>query len=75
MRDSWLRMQRRVALLATGGVTLGILQGLSMVNFSWVFTQFLTELLSAFVVILFGGNAQQVLYNFGLGAGGTGTTT
>ncbi len=73
MRGSWLRIQRRVALLATGGVTLGILQGLSMVNFSWVFTQFFSELLSALVVILLGGNAQQLLQN--LNATTTGVTT
>ncbi len=71
MRRSWLRMQRKVALLTTGGVTLGILQGLDMVNFSWVFTQFLTQVLSAIVVILFGGSAQQILTNLGLGLGTT----
>ncbi len=74
MGGSWLRMQRRVALLATGGVTLGILQGFQMVNFSWVFTQFFSQLLSALVVILFGGNAQQLLQNLGYGTT-TGITT
>ncbi|MEW6250572.1 MAG: hypothetical protein AB1716_07980 [Planctomycetota bacterium] len=76
MRGKWLRVQRRVALLATGGVTLGVLQGLEMVNFAWLFAEFLIRLLSTIVVALLGGSVDSLTGLGGIfgGTGGTGTT-
>ncbi len=62
MRGLWWRIERRLAPLATGGVTLGILTGLSMVNFSWIFTNFLSQLLGTLIALLFGASAQAVLF-------------
>ncbi len=68
MRGEWIRWQRRIAVLATGGVTLGILEGLSMVNFAYLFTNFLSQFLGALVTLLLGGSLQNAFF----GAGYTG---
>ncbi len=71
MRSEWTRWQRRVAVLATGGVTLGVLGGLSMVNFAYIFTNFLSQLLGTLIAVLLGGTSQTIT---GLG-GLSGLTT
>jgi hypothetical protein len=57
----WLRA------LSTGAITLGVLQGFQLLNFSTVFTNFITSVLNALVQLLFGINPFQ--FNpFGTGA-------
>jgi hypothetical protein len=57
-------MQRRYwktfAALSYGAITLGWLQAWELVNFSSIWTNFITMLLSALVTILFGGDAGQL---------------
>ncbi len=50
MRRYW----KMLAPLSCGGVTLGILQGWGMINFSNVWTEFLTFLFGTLVSLLFG---------------------
>lgn len=52
---------RWLVALSTGGVTLGILQSFSLINFAEIFTSFLTQWLSIFVTALFGGDANQII--------------
>lgn len=59
MRPTWVRWQKRIAVLACGGITCGWLQGLSMVNFADLLTSFLTYWLSLIVAALFGGDVSQ----------------
>lgn len=51
------RYQKLCCALSTGGMTLGILQGLELVNYSNVLATFLANFLSLLVSILFGGAA------------------
>lgn len=51
-RNLWLV---RLAPLACGGTSLGILQAIGDVNYAQIFTNFLSSLLSLLVQILFGG--------------------
>ncbi len=55
----WYR--RWSVALATGGVTLGILQGLGLVNFASLFTSLLATWLSILVTILLGGDPSALL--------------
>ncbi len=55
MRPNWNRYQKWCVALSSGGITLGIIQGLGMVSWAQLFTQFLTTWLSALVALLFGG--------------------
>jgi len=50
-----IRWHKRCVLLSCGGITLGILQGLAMVNWAQLFTQLLTQWLTALVAFLLGG--------------------
>jgi hypothetical protein len=43
-------------LLSTGGVTLGILQGIEGINFANIWTTVLTQIFSALIAIFFGGS-------------------
>jgi hypothetical protein len=61
MRPNWSRYYRSCVAMSLGGVTLGILQGLSMVNFAQLFTEFLTQWLSVIVAALFGANLNTLL--------------
>lgn len=55
----WCR--RWSVALATGGVTLGILQGFGLVNFASLITSFLATWLSILVSILLGGDPSAML--------------
>lgn len=55
MRAKWVRCQKWCAAVASGGLTLGILQGFALVDFASLFTRLLTAWLSALVTLLFGG--------------------
>ena len=61
MRASWNRYRRWCIALSTGGITLGILQGLSLVNFAYLFTQLLATWLAALVAILLGGSVSDAI--------------
>jgi hypothetical protein len=56
MRANWIRYQKWCVAISTGGITLGILQGFSLVNFAYLFTQFLTTWLAGLVALLLGGS-------------------
>ena len=64
MRKNWIQVQRRLIPLATGGITLGVLQGFGMVNFALLFTQALSRFFSVLVTALLGGNIQALLNQF-----------
>ena len=55
MRSRWYRIQKWCSPLATGGVTLGILQGFGMINWAYFFTSIMVGLLGAIVSVLLGG--------------------
>ena len=63
MRANWNRYQKWCVALSTGGITLGIFQGLSLVNFANVFTSFLATWLAALVSLLLGGDPTQSVLN------------
>ncbi len=54
------RLYRWAVSVAAGGVTFGILQAVSDVNFNSLWFEFLTTLLSVIVAFLFGGDASQL---------------
>ncbi len=56
MHTNWNRFRRWCVAVSTGGITLGILQGFGLVNFAYLFTQFLTTWLAALVAALLGGS-------------------
>lgn len=53
-----VRMYRRLRALAVGGITLGWLQGLQMVDFASLLTQWLSQFFAALVTVLLGGDSQ-----------------
>ena len=57
MRPRWQRYRKLCVAMSTGGMTLGVFQGLELVNFAQLFTNFLATLLSALVSLLLGGDA------------------
>jgi len=61
MRRHGMRYRKLCVALSCGGITLGIFQGLQLVNFAQLFTNFLSLLLSVLVSALFGGNAGNLL--------------
>jgi hypothetical protein len=67
MHPAWVRWQKRLAALASGGITLGIFQSFSLINWPVFITQLLVQWLSVFVTLLLGGTVNQ-------GLGGTGTS-
>ena len=60
MRPIWMRLQKKCLLLSTGGVTLGILQGLELVNFASLIASLLASWLSMLVTLLLGGGIDGV---------------
>ena len=56
MRSRWSRIQKWCGSLATGGVTLGILQGFGMINWAYFFTTFLVGILGTIIAALLGGS-------------------
>jgi len=60
-RANWTRCRKWCVILASGGVTPGILQGLEMVNFASIITSALASFFSlwvtALVTLLMGGDA------------------
>ncbi len=69
MHPSWVRWQKRLAAMAGGGITLGILQGFSLINWPVFITQLLIQWLSVFVTLLFGGTVNQGGTTTGTGTG------
>ncbi len=67
MHPMWIRWQKRCLVLASGGITLGIIQGFNLINWPVFITQLLIQFLSVFVTLLFGGTVNQG------GTTGTGT--
>lgn len=61
MRANWNRYRRWCVALSVGGITLGIFQGLSLVNFAYLFTQLLATWLAALVALLLGASTSDVL--------------
>ncbi len=55
-----MRLQKKCLLLSTGGVTLGILQGLELVNFASLIASLLASWLSMLVTLLLGGGIDGV---------------
>jgi hypothetical protein len=65
MQAKWIRYRKWCAALASGGITLGIWQGFSLINWPVFITNLLIQWLSYVVTLLFGGTPTQ-------GIGGTG---
>ena len=59
MRMTWVRCKKWCVVTASGGVTLGVLQGFSLVNFANLWTTLLITWLSALITLLLGGTATQ----------------
>ena len=55
---TWIR---RLRWLATGAVTLGILQGIEGLNFNQLFFQFLNTIIALFVSVFFGADPTTVV--------------
>ncbi len=55
MHPKWLRYRRWCLMLAGGGVTLGFLSGLQMVDWASFFATFLATWLSTLVSLFLGG--------------------
>ncbi len=66
MRPNWIRYKKWCVILASGGITPGILQGFNTVNWASLLTSFLIQWLAVLVTLLFGGQTN-------LTSGGTGT--
>ncbi len=64
MRTQWARVWKLCVALSTGGITIGILQGLGLVNFASLFTNFLITWLSVLVTLLLGGDPSSLLSRF-----------
>ena len=58
---TWLRYQKWCVRLSYGGLALGILQGLQMVDWASFWTSLLSVWLSALISLLLGGNATNLL--------------
>jgi len=65
MHPLWLRWQKRCLALASGGITLGIIQGFGLINWPVFITQFLVQWLSVIVTLLFGGTVGEGLAGIG----------
>ncbi len=59
MHPTWVRWQKRLLILASGGITLGIIQGFNLINWPVFITQLLVQWLSVIVTLLFGGTVNQ----------------
>lgn len=68
MHRRWIRCQKWCVALSSGGVTSGILQGLSLVNFTSLFTSFLSTWLAVIVTLLLGGKLSNLFGGLGTGA-------
>lgn len=55
-----MRWKRRLCSLATGGVTLGILQGASGISWNEVWFQFLITWITALIQVFMGGDPSSV---------------
>lgn len=60
---AWLRLQRRLAVLATGGVTLGWLQAAGALEWAEIVTRVLSYAFSYLATILLGGNLNDFLFS------------
>jgi len=56
MRGQAIGYWKLCVALSFGGITLGIFQGLQLVNFAQLFSNFLSMLLAALVSVLFGAS-------------------
>jgi hypothetical protein len=56
MRGQAKRYWKLCVALSCGGMTLGVFQGLQLVNFAQLFSNFLSMLLAVLVSVLFGAN-------------------
>jgi len=56
MRSFWNRHRKACLALSQGGITLGILQGFSLVNFASLITSLLTSWVGILASLLFGGD-------------------
>ncbi len=61
MQAKRIRVQKWCVVMSTGGLTLGIIQGFSLVNFAQIFTSLLATWLSIIVTALFGGDVSSFL--------------
>lgn len=57
MQTCVARWRRRLATAALGGVTLGLITAFDTVNFGQIIANFLSQLFSVLIALLFGGQA------------------
>lgn len=60
------RLRYTVYALSTGGITLGVVQGVSGIAFSDIWTNFLTQIFSVLIALIFGQNPTQFSGGSGL---------
>jgi hypothetical protein len=48
MHPQWVRWQKRLAALGSGGITFGIIQGFGLINWPVFITQLLVQFFSIF---------------------------
>ncbi len=56
-----IKLKKWCVIVSRGGLTLGLLQGLGMVNFASLFTNVLITVLQILVTLLLGGDVSQLL--------------
>ncbi len=61
------RRVRRLSLLASGAVTLGVLQAIESISWNQIFFNFLSTLLNLLVTLVLGGNPQALFNPLGSG--------
>ncbi|MBL8880749.1 MAG: hypothetical protein JNG88_16670 [Phycisphaerales bacterium] len=55
MQNRVVRLQRRLASAALGGVALGLITAFDTVDFGQIIASFLSQLFSVLITLLFGG--------------------
>jgi len=63
MHPLWIRSRKWCLALSSGGIALGILQGLDMVNFANFWTNILITWLTIIVTFLLGGDVSRLTNN------------
>ena len=67
MSKKWASLQKWCVAVASGGITLGIIQGFGLINWAVLFTEFISSWLATLVTLLLGGTVNLT----GSGTGGT----
>ncbi len=69
MYSAWMQNPhvRRLSLLASGAVTLGVLQAFESISWNQIFFNFLSTVLNLLVTLVLGGNPRALFNPLGSG--------